>query len=130
MQNRTALRIADYLENHPKVKCVYYPGLKSHPDYEIAKRQMSGFGGLVSFEIDGDLGRARDFVQALKIPYLAPSLGGVETLVSHPATVSYYDLSREERLAIGIKDELVRYAVGIEDGDDLIKDIEVALGEI
>ena len=129
-QNRTTLRIAEYLENHPKVKCVFYPGLKSHPDYEIAKRLMSGFGGLVSFEIDGDLKRTRDFVHALKIPHLAPSLGGVETLVSHPATISYYDLSREERLAIGIKDELVRYAVGIEDADDLIEDIEDALGKI
>lgn len=129
-QNRTAQKVARYLENHEKVKQVYYPGLESHPDHKVAKEQMSGYGGVVSFDIDGDLDRTRNFVHALKIPYLAPSLGGVETLVSHPASVSYYDLSREERLAIGIKDELVRYAVGIEDEDELLADIDQALNKI
>jgi len=129
-QNQTAMAVARFLEDHPKVKCVYYPGLPSHPDHEIATQQMNGFGGVVSFDIDGDLARTRDFIHALKIPYLAPSLGGVESLVSHPAILSYYDLSREERLAIGIKDELVRYAVGIEEADELIADIEQALKKI
>ena len=129
-QNRTAQKVARYLENHMKVKKVYYPGLESHPDHNVAKEQMRGYGGVVSFDIDGDLARTRDFIHALKIPYLAPSLGGVETLVSHPASVSYYDLSREERLAIGVKDELVRYAVGIEDTEELLGDIDQALKKI
>ena len=129
-QNDSSLRIARFLEAHAKVKRVYYPGLESHPDFDIARAQMSGYGGVVSFDIDGDLERAHAFVHALKIPYLGPSLGGVETLVSHPATVSYYDLSREERLAINIKDELVRYSVGIEEAEELIGDIDNALKNI
>ena len=91
---------------------------------------MSGFGGVVSFDIDGDLDRTRAFIHALNIPYLAPSLGGAETLVSHPATVSYSDLSWEARQEISITDQLVRYAVGIEDFDDLIADIKAALDSI
>jgi cystathionine gamma-synthase len=129
-QNETALRIAQYLEGHERVKRVFYPGLESHPDHKTAIEQMSGFGGLISFEIDGGLDCAQRFVHELELPYLAPSLGGVETLVSHPATVSYYDLSREERLSLGITDELVRYAAGVEDVEDLIADIEQALGKI
>ena len=129
-QNETAMRIAQYLEGHKKVKRVFYPGLESHPDHRVAVEQMSGFGGLISFEIHGGLDCAQRFIHQLEIPYLAPSLGGVETLVSHPATVSYYDLSREERLSIGITDELVRYAAGIEDSEDLIADIEQALAKI
>ena len=129
-QNQTALCIARHLEAHSKVKRVFYPGLESHPDHQVAVEQMSGFGGLVSFEIDGGLDCAQRFVHELQLPYLAPSLGGVETLVSHPATVSYYDLSREERLALGITDELVRYAVGIEDCEDLVTDIDQALSKI
>ncbi|MEC9378167.1 MAG: PLP-dependent transferase, partial [Candidatus Latescibacterota bacterium] len=101
-----------------------------HPDHEVARAQMNGYGGVVSFEIQGDLARTRQFVESLKIPYLAPSLGGVETLVSHPATVSYSDLSREDRLEIGITDQLVRYSVGIEDCADLIADIEQSLAGI
>ena len=129
-QNSTALQIAHFLENREKVKRVYYPGLESHVDHQIAVEQMKGFGGVVSFEIDGDLARTRDFIHALEIPFIAPSLGGVESLVSHPASVSYYDLSREQRLAIGIKDELVRYSVGIEEEDELIADIDQALNKI
>ena len=129
-QNETALAIARFLEGHPRVRRVFYPGLESHPDHAIAKEQMRGYGGLISFEINGDLARTRDFVHQLELPYLAPSLGGVETLVSHPATVSYYDLSQEERLAIGITDQLVRYAVGIEEADELIGDIDRALEAI
>ena len=129
-QNDTASRIADFLAQHEKVSCVYYPGHESHPDHAVAKQQMSGYGGVVSFDIDGDLERTRAFIHALKIPYLAPSLGGVETLVSHPATVSYSDLSWEARQEIGITDQLVRYAVGIEDVDDLIADITSAIDAV
>lgn len=129
-QNKTAQHIAHYLEGQDKIKQVYYPGLESHGDHHIAVQQMRGFGGVVSFDVDGDLARTRGFIHALKIPYIAPSLGGVESLVSHPASVSYYDLSREDRLAIGIKDELVRYSVGIEDADELVADIEQALKRI
>jgi cystathionine beta-lyase/cystathionine gamma-synthase len=88
---------------------------------------MRGYGGVVSFEIDGSIDDVKQFIQALKIPQYAPSLGGVETLVQHPATVSHYDMSKEERLAVGITDELVRYSVGIEEKEALIKDIECAL---
>jgi len=129
-QNATTQTIAEYVEAHPKVSRVFYPGLESHPDHEVARAQMNGYGGVVSFEIEGDLARTRQFVESLKIPYLAPSLGGVETLVSHPATVSYSDLSREDRLEIGITDQLVRYSVGIEDCADLIADIEQSLAGI
>ncbi|MDA0338114.1 MAG: PLP-dependent transferase, partial [bacterium] len=110
-----------------KIRRVFYPGLESHPDHAVAMAQMSGFGGVVSFDIEGDLARTRNFVHALRLPYLAPSLGGVESLVSHPATVSYSDLSREERLRIGITDELVRYSLGVEDADDIIADLNQAL---
>lgn len=129
-QNATALRLAQYLEQHPKIERVYYPGLPSHPDYGIASRQMRGFGGVVSFDVAGDLEKTRSFIHALRLPYLAPSLGGVESLVSHPATISYYDLSAEDRQAIGIKDQLVRYSVGIEDVEELLGDLEQALAQI
>ncbi len=129
-QNETALAVARYLEGHPRIRRVYYPGLESHVDYEIAREQMRGFGGLISFEIDGDLEKTRDFVNGLALPYIAPSLGGVETLVSHPATISYYDLGEEERLAIGISDQLVRYSVGIEESSELIQDLERGLNKL
>ena len=129
-QNRTALHLAQFLEGHAKIERVYYPGLPSHPDHAIATRQLRGFGGVVSFDVAGDLERTRKFVHALRLPYLAPSLGGVESLVSHPATISYYDLAAEDRQAIGIKDQLVRYSVGIEDEEELLADLEQALGQI
>lgn len=128
--NESALKVAEYLEAHPKIDRVFYPGLESHPDYEIAKRQMSGFGGVVSFEVVGDLQTTGDFIDRLQIPYIAPSLGGVESLIEQPALVSYYDLTTEERLAVGIRDNLVRFAIGIEDADDIIADLEQALANI
>ena len=129
-QNETAMAVARYLEGHPRIRRVYYPGLESHVDYEVAREQMRGFGGLISFEIDGDLEKTRNFVNCLALPYIAPSLGGVETLVSHPATISYYDLGQEERLAIGISDQLVRYSVGIEESSELIEDLERGLNKL
>jgi len=119
--------LAAFLETHPKVRRVYYPGLTSHPSHAIARQQMRGFGGVVSFEIDGTLEQTSAFIDALRIPYIAPSLGGVESLVEQPALMSYYELTPEERRRLGISDSLVRYAAGIEDTDDLLADVEQAL---
>lgn len=129
-QNQTAQAVAEFLEAHPKIERVWYPGLESHPDYTVAARQMTGFGGVVSFEVAGDLRTTGKFIDALNIPYIAPSLGGVESLIEQPALMSYYEKTTEERLALGIKDNLVRFAVGIEDTDDLIDDLEQALAVI
>lgn len=129
-QNATALALARFLEGHPRVRRAYYPGLESHPHYEIARAQMQGFGGVVSFDLDANLKQTMVFLDRLRIPYIGASLGGVESIVSHPASISYYELSREERLKIGIVDELVRYAVGVEDAEDLIGDVAQALEEI
>ncbi len=126
-QNANATRIAEFLANHPKVERVYYPGLPTHPEHEIARRQMKGFGGVVSFEVRGDLAAASRVVDACTIPRIAPSLGGVESLIEQPALMSFYELTTEERLQIGIRDNLVRYSVGIEDADDLIADLAQAL---
>ncbi|XP_017616108.2 cystathionine gamma-synthase 1, chloroplastic-like [Gossypium arboreum] len=129
-QNSTALRMAEVLEAHPRVKRVYYPGLPSHPEHEIAKRQMTGFGGVVSFEVDGDLMTTIKFVDALKIPYIAPSFGGCESIVDQPAIMSYWDLSQAERSKYGILDNLIRFSFGVEDFEDLKADILQALETI
>jgi cystathionine gamma-synthase len=128
-QNDTGLKVARFLERHPVVRRVYYPGLPSHPDHSVAQEQMSGFGGVVSFELNADLETTGRFVDALQIPYIGPSLGGVESLVGQVALVSYYELSSEERAEIGISDTLVRYAVGIENADDLVADLTQALDQ-
>ncbi|CAL5325033.1 unnamed protein product [Camellia sinensis] len=129
-QNLTALRMAEILEAHPKVKHVYYPGLPSHPEHHIAKRQMTGFGGVVSFEVDGDLLTTAKFVDALKIPYIAPSFGGCESIVDQPAIMSYWDLSQSDRAKYGIMDNLVRFSFGVEDFEDMKADILQALETI
>lgn len=129
-QNENAQRMAEFLEAHPKVERVHYPGLKSHPEHDLARRQMRGFGGVVSFEVRGDLAAASRLVDACRIPRIAPSLGGVESLIEQPALMSFYELTTEERVQIGIRDALVRYAVGIEDADDLIADLDQALGRV
>ena len=126
-QNETADKIAHFLAKHPAVRRAYYPGLASHPDYDVAVEQMSGFGGVVSFELEADLALTGHFIDQLKIPYIGPSLGGVESLVEQVALVSYYELSTEERAAIGISDSLIRLAVGIESADDLLADLAQAL---
>jgi cystathionine gamma-synthase len=126
-QNETALAIAEFLEGHPRIKKVYYPFLKSHRHYKIATEQMTGGGGVVTFEIKGNLNTAKRFLDALRLCYIGPSLGGVETLTTHPALVSYYDYSRKERIKLGITDTLFRLAVGIEDVNDLIADLQRAL---
>lgn len=126
-QNRTATQVAEHLEKHPRVKRVYYPGLPSHRHHELARKQMRGFGGVVTFEVDGDLEQTLTFLDSLKLCLIAPSLGGPESLITHPATVTYYTMTREERLEIGILDELVRLAVGFEDPEDIIADLDQAL---
>ena len=128
-QNAAALKVARYLEQHPKIERAHYPGLESHPDHKIARTQMSGFGGVVSFEVAGGLESTGEFIDRLRIPFIAPSLGGTESLIEQPAYVSYYDLSSEERLAVGIRDNLVRFALGIEDAEDIIADLEQSLKE-
>jgi len=129
-QNETAERVAAFLEAHPAIERVWYPGLASHPDHAVAARQMSGFGGVVTFEVRGDLAATSRFIDTLQIPTIAPSLGGVETLIEQPALMSYYEFSTEERLAVGIKDNLVRLSLGVEDADDLIADVTQALEQI
>ena len=126
-QNETADKLAHFLAKHPAVRRVYYPGLVSHPEYEVAIEQMTGFGGVVSFELDTDLEGAGRFIDEVEIPYIGPSLGGVETLIEQVALVSYYELSTEERAEIGISDSLIRLAVGIESADDLLADLAQAL---
>ena len=125
-QNATGMHVAQWLEGHPRVKRVHYPGLPSHPHHPIARAQMRGFGGVVSFEIDGDLKTGSRFVDALRIPVIAPSFGGVETLIEQPALMSYYELSPEERFALGITDSLIRLSLGVEDADDIIADLAAA----
>jgi len=122
-----ALKIAQFLENHPKVRKVIYPGLNSHPQHEIAKRQMTGFGGIVTFFIKGGLEAARKFLERVKVFSLAESLGGVESLIEHPAIMTHASLPKEVREKIGISDELIRVSVGIEHVDDLISDLKQAL---
>ncbi len=126
-QNVSAQAMAERLEQHPRVRQVWYPGLPSHPNHRTAKRLMSGFGGVVTFEVDADLQGTSRFVDACRLPRIAPSLGGVESLIEQPALMSYFELSPEERETIGIKNNLVRYAVGIEDTDELIADVVNAL---
>ena len=129
-QNESALRIARFLEEHPRVRRVWYPGLPSHPDHAVAAAQMKGFGGVVSFEVDGDLEATSRFIDAVTLPLIAPSLGGVETLIEQPALMSYYELSSQERQGLGIRDNLVRLSVGIEDPEDLIADLAQALEKV
>jgi cystathionine beta-lyase/cystathionine gamma-synthase len=121
--------LADYLASHPKVTRVHYPGLASHPQHALARQQMRGFGGLISFEL-GSLERARTVLNNVRLMALAESLGGVETLISHPATMTHASVPPERRLQIGITDDLVRVSVGIEDVADLQDDISQALDRI
>jgi len=122
-----AFAIANYLKRHPAVKKVYYPGLKSHPGHEIAKRQMKGFGGMVSFEINGGITRVNAFLKRIKIFALAESLGGVASLADHAATMTHASMPEEARKEAGITDELIRLSVGLENIDDLIEDLRQAL---
>jgi cystathionine beta-lyase/cystathionine gamma-synthase len=127
--NRNGQAIAEYLARHPKVRRVYYPGLPGHPQHQLAARQMRGFGGMLAFEM-GSLDAARSVLNGVRLMALAESLGGVETLISHPATMTHASIPAERRAAIGITDGLVRISVGIEDIDDLLEDLEQALDRV
>lgn len=128
--NESALAIARFLAAHPKVEQVWYPGLESHPAHAIASKQMRGFGGLISFTVKGGLAEATTVVDAVRIPFLAPSLGGAESLIEQPPLMSYYEKSPEERAAVGIRENLIRLSVGLEDCDELVADLDQALYRI
>ncbi|MFB3920288.1 MAG: cystathionine gamma-synthase [Terriglobia bacterium] len=127
--NSNGLAVALRLEAHPKVKKVFYPGLPSHPQHDLAKRQMTGFGGMLAFET-GSLEKARTILKSVRLCSLAESLGGVETLISHPATMTHASVPPEDRQRIGITDGLVRISVGVEDVEDILADLEQALAKI
>ncbi len=124
---QNAEKIAEFLENHPKIEWVLYPGLKSHPQYELAKKQMTGPGSMLSFEVKGGLEAGKKVMDNVHLALLAVSLGGIETLIQHPASMTHSKLSKEEKLEAGITDGLVRLSVGIEDVDDIIEDLKNAL---
>jgi cystathionine beta-lyase/cystathionine gamma-synthase len=129
IHDRNGRIVADFLAKHKKVKKVFYPGLKDHPQHELAKRQMSGFGSMITFET-GSLKNANKMLKKLRVCSLAESLGGVETLISHPATMTHAGLGVKGRKAIGITDGMVRISVGIEDIDDILDDLEMGLAAI
>jgi cystathionine gamma-synthase len=129
-QNESALRIARFLESDPRVNKVFYPGLKSHEHHDIARKQMRGFGGVLSFAIKGGFDSVKSFLPRLRYAHLAANLGAVETVVGPPSTTSHVESSKEERAASGISEALIRYSVGIEDPEDLIADLRHALDKV
>jgi cystathionine gamma-synthase len=129
-QNENALKIAQFLESHPHVVNVFYPGLESHRDHDIAARQMSGFGGVLSFVIRGGFGSVKSFLPQLRYAHLAANLGAVETVAGPPSTTSHVESTKKERAEAGIPEALIRYSVGIEDSEDLIADLRQALDKV
>ena len=126
-QNSSGQAVAEFLEAHPRIQRVYYPGLESHPSHDLAKKLVHGYGGVVTFLIDGSFDETAKFVDNLEIPQIAPSLGGVDSLVEQVAIMSFWNLPKQEREALGIPDNLVRLAIGIEEAEDLIADLDQAL---
>ncbi len=126
----SAMKVAQYLENHPKIDWILYPGLKSHPQHELAKKQMSGFSSMISFGLKGGLDAGRTLMDNVHLALLAVSLGGVETLIQHPASMTHAGMTKEAREQADISDGLVRFSVGIEDAEDIIKDLEQALAKV
>jgi methionine-gamma-lyase len=122
-----ALKVAHFLESHPKTAWIKYPGLKSHPQFELAKQQMNGTGSMISFGVKGGLEAGRKLMDSVHLATLAVSLGGVETLIQHPASMTHAAVSKEDKLKAGITDDLVRLSVGIEDVNDIIADLNQAL---
>ena len=129
-QSENALAIAKFLESHPKVDRVCYPGLASHPQHDLAKRQASGFGAMVWFEVRGGVASGKRIMDSLRLWSLAENLGSVESLVTHPVTMTHADVEEAERKRVGITDGLVRLSVGLEDGEDLIEDLKQALEKV
>lgn len=129
-QNETALRVSQFLEAHPRVAKVFYPGLFSHENHDIARRQMTGFGGVLSFALQGGFDAVKKFLPVLQYANLAANLGAVETVAGPPATTSHVESTPEERAASGIPEALIRYSVGIEDAEDLIADLQQALAKL
>jgi methionine-gamma-lyase len=127
---QNARKVAPWLEAHPQVAWVRYIGLPSHPQHDLAKRQMTGFGSMIAFELKGGMEAGRVVMDNVHLAGLAVSLGGVETLVSHPASMTHAGMARENRLAAGISDGLVRLSVGIEDVEDILADLDQALAHI
>lgn len=127
---KNAMKVATYLEKHPKVEKVVYPGLKSHPGHQIAKKQMSGFGGMITFFLKGDLKKCKKFLSEVKLFALAESLGGVESLIEHPAIMTHASVPKAVRESIGLTDNLIRLSVGIEDIDDLLADLDKAFSKV
>lgn len=125
-----AVKVAKYLESHPKVEKVIYPGLESHPQHALAKKQMKGFGGMITFFIKGGIKESRSFLENVKLFALAESLGGVESLVDHPAIMTHASIPQKVREELGIFDNLIRLSVGIEDSEDLIQDLETAFNRV
>jgi len=128
--NAVALKVAQFLEQHPKIEKVHYPGLKSHPYHELAKKQMKGFGGMISFEVRGGSEAGRKLIESVKLITLAVSLGGIESLIEHAASMTHLNVPPEERLKAGITDGLIRLSIGLEHHEDLIKDLNQALEKI
>jgi cystathionine gamma-synthase len=128
--NENAMQLAEYLQNHPKVDAVYYPGLASHPSHEIAKKQMTGFGGVLAFSLKGEFENVKMFLNHLELAHLAASLGSVGTLIGPPKVTSHVEATEEERKQLGIPENLIRCAVGIENIDDIISDFEQALSKV
>jgi cystathionine gamma-synthase len=129
-QNASAQRIAEFLQGHGRVSEVYYPGLKTHKDHAIASRQMRGFGGILSFSLNGGYELVKKFLPSLKLVHLAASLGSVSTLAGPPRTTSHVELTEEQRKLLGIPESLIRYSVGIENVEDLIADLDAGLKKL
>jgi cystathionine beta-lyase/cystathionine gamma-synthase len=127
--DRNGRAVADFLNLHKKVKAVFYPGLPQHPQHKLAQKQMSGYGSMITFET-GSLGNAKKMLRKVRVCSLGESLGGVETLISHPATMTHAALGEKGRKAIGLTDGMVRISVGIEDVDDILADLDEALAAI
>jgi len=126
--NENGQRVAEFLAGHPRIERVYYPGLPSHPQHDIARRMMRGFGGVVTFTVkDADWRRTADVVDAVRIPRIAASLGGVESLIEQPLVLSYYECTPQQRRAWGISDNMIRLSCGVENPEDLIADLAQAL---
>ncbi|MFH1023875.1 MAG: aminotransferase class I/II-fold pyridoxal phosphate-dependent enzyme [Planctomycetota bacterium] len=129
-QNQNAQTVAEFLENQPRIRQVWYPGLASHPHHDTARRTMAGFGGVVTFTLNTDAAGTGRFVDALRIPHLAPSLGGVDSLVEQVVTMSYFEVSAADRKKAGVSDNLIRFSLGIEDIEDLLEDLRRGLRKI